>query len=234
MTKSKKSHSKKRVKKRSKPTSFEKPSKKKPRRKPSAFEKPSKKPKSKPLKRKPKPKFAPPLKSPPKSKKPKKAPPSHPVDVAISELEQEQAFATIEQRLKLVESIGRIRIVPYADGSIDGEVLAQVPHGTSTSHLLIDIENALGTSGLKGFWISVGVRFTIKEDDEVYRRFRGYNDVNTHFQKMIRPNVIDVFDIARHQITEGMEDKYGRKADSVYVRIHWNPANAKPEGREPH
>ena len=149
-----------------------------------------------------------------------------------SKTPQETIEKLIADRLDKGEDYGRVRVVPYSDGSVDGELLAQIPRGVTAKDLLIDIENALGVTGIGEMWFTVGVRFTIKEDDEVYRRFRGYNDVNTHYQRMQKANVVDVFDIARHQIVEGMEDKYGRKPDSIYVRIHWNPYNTKPRGRE--
>lgn len=150
----------------------------------------------------------------------------------IPQLAFDAAMAAIQARLDLAAELGRVRVWPYADGSIDGEVLAKLPRGKSASDILLDIEEAIGREGLDGIWVSVGVRYTIKEDEEVYRRFKGYNDVNTHFQRAIATNVAEVFVIGRHEIAAGMENKYGRKADSVYVRLHWNPDGTKPEERE--
>jgi hypothetical protein len=146
----------------------------------------------------------------------------------------DEAFATITARLSQIQD-ARVRVWPYSDGSIDGEALVKVPRGVSTNDLLLDLEETFGREGIKGgFWMSVGVRFTIKEDEEIYRRYKGYNDVNTHFQPFKQSSVVDVFNIARHEIATGMEGKYGRKPDSVYVRIHWNPEGSQPKGREPH
>lgn len=127
---------------------------------------------------------------------------------------------------------GRIRIHHYKDGSVDGELLVKVPYGTSADDLVLDgIEPSTGRQGMPGFWINMGVRFTIKDDDEVYRRFRGYNDVNTHYQPAVPANWSEIPLIVRKQIIAGMEKKYGRKTDSVYLRIHWNPDGTKPRDR---
>lgn len=150
----------------------------------------------------------------------------------------EQASEKIRERLDDIrDSLGgvdidsRVRIHSYKDGSVDGEVLVTVPRGTSTDDLVRDIESEMGRRSMPGFWISMGVRFTIKEDDEVYRRFRGYNDVNTHYQRATPSNWSEIPLIVRKQIVKGMEKKYGRKTDSVYVRIHWSPDGNKPRGR---
>ena len=125
----------------------------------------------------------------------------------------------------------RVRVHRYRDGSVDGEVLANVPRGVSADQLAMDIEHAAGRKGMGGFWINMGTRFTIEEDEEVYRRFRGYNDVNTHYQRATPGNWSEIPLIVRKQIIKGMEKKYGRKAHSVYLRIHWNRHGAKPRNR---
>lgn len=150
----------------------------------------------------------------------------------IPERSHDEAMATIRERLERAIEFGRVRVWPYADGSVDGEILAHLPRGRSANDVLMDLEESIGRDALDGFWVSVGVRYTIKEDEEVYRRYKGMNDVNTHYQRALATNVAEVFVVARHEIAAGMEAKYGRKPDSVYVRFHWNPFNMKPPQRE--
>jgi hypothetical protein len=81
----------------------------------------------------------------------------------------------------------------------------------------------------KGYWLSIGQRYVIKEDDEVYRRSRGMNEIATFYTRVKTANIISAFGAARTKMTRGAEKKYRRKAETVFVRVHWNPNNEKPE-----
>lgn len=157
---------------------------------------------------------------------------------AAAKQSQAEAYKEIKQRLQDAEVIlqtqglsGRVRVHSYKDGSVDGELLVKVPHGTSSYDVALEIESAVGRTSMPGFWINMGTRFTIKEDEEVYRRFRGFNDVNTHYQAATPANWSEIPLIVRKVIIKGMEHKYGRKAESVYLRIHWSPSGSKPRSR---
>lgn len=98
--------------------------------------------------------------------------------------------------------------------------------------LLKDIRDAFATTpgGLgSGYWLQIGERYTIKEDDEVYRRFKGMNELSMYYTRVKTANIISAFGAARTKMTRGAEKKYRRKAETVFVRIHWNPDNAKPK-----
>lgn len=124
----------------------------------------------------------------------------------------------------------RVRVHENMDGSVDGEMAVKVPRGTSASDLITLIEESFNYKGFSpGIWISVGERFVIKEDDEVYRRNKGMHDASTYYRRAKRSKLADAFLMAREKITAGMEHKLGRKADTVYVRLHWNPDNARPK-----
>jgi len=107
--------------------------------------------------------------------------------------------------------------------------MVQVARGVSTRDLTFDIETALGVSPLSpGFWFSVGARYSIREEEKLYRRFRGMNDVDVHSRKMTRNNILDSLLILRNKILGGLSRKYRRKAEFLYVRIRWNPEGERP------
>lgn len=159
--------------------------------------------------------------------------------VAAQEKTSKQAFDEITERLEDARGVltaaagidSRVRVHKYKDGSVDGELLVKVPRGTSSDDVAMEIENAVGRQGMPGFWINMGVRMTIEEDEEVYRRMRGMNDVNTHYQAAVPANWSEIPFIVRKVIIKGMEKKYGRKSDSVYLRIHWSRNGDKPRNR---
>lgn len=148
-----------------------------------------------------------------------------------------EAYEEIKDRLESTRGglpshiDARVRVHKYKDGSIDGELLCKVPRGTSANDVALEIESATGRVGMPGFWINMGTRFTIEEDEEVYRKNRGMNDVNTHYQSAVPANWSEIPFIVRKVIIRGMEKKYGRKADSVYLRIHWSRDGDKPRTR---
>jgi hypothetical protein len=169
----------------------------------------------------------------------RKVPPAPPKPTAFEKQSKSRSKkATAEQAIKerLTETAdklsydSKIRTHEYKDGTVDGEILVMVPRGVSTSDLLLDLENAFEKQSLgSGFWISIGERHTIREDDEVYRRFKGMNEVQTNYQRMTPTNIAETLLIARQRVTPGMEKKYRRKAELVYIRIHWNRKDKQPK-----
>jgi hypothetical protein len=195
--------------------------------------------KAKPVAKKPKPvakKPRPAFKKRSSKSKVKKAPRGF-VDVVkkqspeIAHREINERLEKVKEALAAIDVDSRVRVHSYVDESIDGEILVQVPRGTSTNDLVLDMEEAMGRSSMPGFWINMGVRFTIKRDEEIYRRLRGMNDVNTHYQAGVPANWSEIPLIVRKVIVKGMEKKYGRKTESVYLRIHWSPDGKKPKSR---
>lgn len=144
----------------------------------------------------------------------------------------EEAKEAIKERLDktAAEVGGKVRVHVYKDGSIDGEVSIEVPRGQSASDLFLDIESAFKKQSLgKGFWISTGERHVIVGDEEIYRRNKGMNEVAVYYQRMTPSNIGETMLIARRNVTKGMEKKYRRKAQTVFVRIHWNADDKKPK-----
>lgn len=117
----------------------------------------------------------------------------------------------------------------YGDDSVDGELAIPVERGTGVEDLLWQVSEAFKPGSMTGeYWVSIGQRYTIKEDEEVYRRFKGMNELAMHFTRATNARIQAAFGAARMSMTRGAEKKFRRKADSVFVRIHWNPKNAKP------
>jgi hypothetical protein len=121
----------------------------------------------------------------------------------------------------------------YADGTVDGELAIAVPRGESEQELFREMLRGFGQKAgdtSAGFWIQVGLRYVIREDDVVYRRYRGMNELGTYYAHMDRSGIIAAtFGTARDLMSPGARDKYRRKANMVFVRMHWNPYKAQPE-----
>jgi hypothetical protein len=168
-----------------------------------------------------------------KTRKPRKDFPKQAKRIKPSEAVEKikERLENVRDALDSVDIDSRVRVHKYKDGSVDGELLVKVPRGMSADDLTRDMERAMGRQSMRGFWINMGTRMVIKEDDEVYRKFRGFNDVNTHYQAGVPANWSEIPFIVRKVIIAGMEKKYGRKVDSVYLRIHWSRDGRKPRSR---
>ena len=124
----------------------------------------------------------------------------------------------------------RARVHVYRDGTIDGELMVRVPYGISGDETSRELEEAFGHREVHpNIWIQTGVRYSIHTDDIVYRKFQGMNEVNVYYQRSVRTNVANVFVIQREAQLKGMSQVHGRKAEMIYVRLHWNKENARPE-----
>lgn len=117
----------------------------------------------------------------------------------------------------------------YKDGSVDGEIVVAVERGKQVEDVADDIKNALGAAGFSGdVWVSMGLRYIIQKDDEIYRKNKGMNEVGVNFQRAIRSNIAEEFLILTKKVAKGLKKKYRRKAAMVFVRFHWNPDNKQP------
>lgn len=149
---------------------------------------------------------------------------------------QEEAFATIEARLKDAQDalpdglVGRVILHPYHDGSVDGELYVTVPEGESSVDTEWSLTEAFGhvTVGQK-YWISVGARYIVEDDDVIYRRYRGMNQVQTNYQRAVGANIAEEDLILRTKVLRGMKKRYKREAHSIFIRLHWNPQNEQPK-----
>lgn len=147
---------------------------------------------------------------------------------------QEEAFATIKARLEDAQKLlpdglkSTIRVHPYADGSVDGQLQIKVPEDSKdTAWELMDSFGAI-TLGQR-YWVSVGANYIIEADEQVYRRFRGMNLVQTNYQRAVKANIVEEGLILRKTIIPGMARKHKHEAHSVFIRLHWNPANEHPK-----
>lgn len=189
-----------------------------------------------------------------KSKRKKKAGPKAPrgfVPVPVLET-QDEAFDVIKKRLddaqldayegvtlgseeydgkrEVFRFDSKARTHRYRDGSIDGEWSVPVPHGVPAEKLTFAMEEAFGRKPLGiTYFIAYGVRYVIQSDDEIYQEFKGMNQIMTHYHRAEkRSKVVKVF-ITIRKILVTLAKKYRRKPSLLFIRLHWNPDNEKPE-----
>lgn len=187
--------------------------------------------KTKPAKRRKKP--SKPLK-PVFEKRPRK-PPLEVVEPEKGATTQDEAYGTIQAFLESAKDSlpdgwpVTIRVHPYSDGSVDGQILVKVPDDQGTGDVAWRLMDAIaGVAIGQRYWISVGGNYIIEADDVVYRRFRGMNLVQTNYQRAVAANIAEEGLIFRKTIVPGMSRRHKQGAHSIFVRIHWNPANEKP------
>jgi hypothetical protein len=144
--------------------------------------------------------------------------------------------AAIEQGARMLITRGydaAEAIAGNADGSIDAEVRVRaIPHGVKVNEVLLDAEHALRDRLGPLMWISVGVRFPARPEEEKdedfrkeYRVVRGLAEVYVHWQRHTK--LADNFQTSR-VITRRLRDVGRLKPEQVIIRIHWNPENRKP------
>lgn len=157
-------------------------------------------------------------------------------DINLGNITQEEAFAVIKARLEDARSRlperydSRIIIHPYVDGSVDGELYVKVPEGTGSADTSWDLYEAFQPLAVgTRYWMSVGARYIIEEDDEVYRRNRGMNLVETNYQRATAPNVSEEHDLLERKLLPGMQNRYKREASNIFIRLHWNPEGERPK-----
>lgn len=154
----------------------------------------------------------------------------------VGDVTQDEAFAVIRARLEDARSRlperyeSRIITHPYVDGSVDGELYVKVPAGDASRDVSWDLYEAFQplAVGVR-YWMSVGARYIIEEDDEVYRRNRGMNLVETNYQRATAPNISEEHDILEFKLLPGMREHYKREATNIFIRLHWNPEGERPK-----
>lgn len=140
-------------------------------------------------------------------------------------------------RLLAIGLDARVAVTENGDQTIDGEILITVPRGTSATEVSQELENAFRTSplglGRGGFWFTLGVRLSIHKDEAEDRsgsaRIRGMDDLMMYYRRIGTPRLIDSFLREQKIMIPGAERKYKRKVETVYLRLHWNPNNEKPQ-----
>ncbi len=154
----------------------------------------------------------------------------------VGEITQDEAYATILARLEDARARlpdqyeSRIIIHPYVDGSVDGELYIKVVSGTTSRDTSWDLSEAFGGLALgTKYWMSTGARYIIEDDDEVYRRNRGMNLIETNYQRATAPNITEEADILERKLLPGMYRHYKREAANIFIRLHWNPTGERPK-----
>lgn len=145
--------------------------------------------------------------------------------------------ARLEQSAKRAEKAGVeafiLKPVRNADKSVDGEIRFIRPRGEDTRSFVIDVEGWIIIP--KGVWVSVGGRFepTTAVMDHIrnpatsrYEKEQGLINIGAFFQR--GKSKAAVFLAARKFLQE-MEETIKRKVLEVYVRLHWDPTDTKPE-----
>jgi hypothetical protein len=149
---------------------------------------------------------------------------------------QDEAFATIKARLEDAQKLlpdgleSTVRVHPYVDGSVDGELRINVPRELRTGETSWELMDSFGAITLgQRYWVSVGANYIIEADEQIYRRFRGMNQVQTNYQRAVKSNITEEGLILRRTIIPGMKKRHKREAHSVFIRLHWNPGNEHPK-----
>lgn len=148
----------------------------------------------------------------------------------IKERLDETAAVLIERDIE-----ARIYIHEYDNGEVDGEIAIVVPRGRTAIEMDQMLEEAFQNKpgGLGSqYWFALGVRLSIHKDEADDRsgsaRVRGMDDLQMYYRRINTPNLIDSFLREQKIMIPGAEEKYRRKVEIVYLRLHWNPENEKP------
>jgi hypothetical protein len=168
-------------------------------------------------------------------RRPRQLPPEV-VEPEVGATTQDEAFATIKARLEDAQKLlpdgleSTIRVHPYADGSVDGELRINVPRELKTGEASWELMDSFGAITLgQRYWVSVGANYIIEADEQIYRRFRGMNQVQTNYQRAVKSNITEEGLILRRTIIPGMAKRHKQEAHSVFIRLHWNPGNEHPK-----
>ena len=140
------------------------------------------------------------------------------------------------------EGIGaRTSYHSYKDRTIDGEIVIDIRRGDDAVEVMRKLEEAFSVENRRGLWFQVGARFAVREGEEelasgIVDRRKGMDEVGMHYRRMYSQDkhertaqIIEPFLAMERQAIPAMERKYGRKAQSVFVRLHWNPDYKKPK-----
>jgi len=137
--------------------------------------------------------------------------------------------------LDLIELESRVYVHEYENGQVDGEIAVTVPRGKTALEVDQELEQAFQTLPLglgRGYWFGLGVRIGFNKEIDEERsgsaRVRGMDDLQMYYRRVNTPNMIDSFLREQMIMIPGAEDRFKRKIEIVYIRLHWNPENEKP------
>jgi len=126
-----------------------------------------------------------------------------------------------------------VQIQQNRDDSIDAEsTVLSIPRGVTALTTLIRMEKStkrIGPKALpKGTWISIGFRWTFRDEKELYKRYKGMVTAGAFPQRATKQKVPINYATAR-KIARNVEKKRRVKPGQIYLRLHWNLEDKRPE-----
>ena len=114
------------------------------------------------------------------------------------------------------------------DGTIDAELrITHIPRTMRIRDSLTALENSFPDKIIADTWVSTGVLFNPKSDDNPYDKLEGYNFINVTYQNSSRyhHNISNMRDYALDNIQKANRGVIKQ----VLFRIHWNGMVEKPK-----
>ena len=151
---------------------------------------------------------------------------------AEAETDSEAIRETMDELAKRFAVAGSIVTVAInADGSVDGEIVLNVPKGQDTADFLLDIENEVHDIGIPaGSYVGGGLMFQAREGEELSddsdKRHLGLYIKHTyaHGDEMLAEAFVAIREITRYH------DLAGRLSPSrVVFRLNINPDSKAPQ-----
>jgi hypothetical protein len=137
----------------------------------------------------------------------------------------EKAFDEAIDKLGAYQGNIDSRVHVNKDGTIDGELRVYVRRGEDPEEVLTDIENAIGN--VPNTWISTGVRFASRGEEDLYTKFQGMSQAQTYYQRNVPSKSKFNFEGGRVIVTR-LKQRGRRKPQQVFVRFAWNPEGTQP------
>jgi len=120
----------------------------------------------------------------------------------------------------------RVSVHVNRDKTVDATLRIHLPRGIRATRLFKMLSDEV--KPVAGTWISVASRYSFRDEEDLYRRYKGMPETSVYWQKSTRAHVATNFLTAR-RITEKVEKKRRSKAVTVLVNLHWNPEGKKPK-----
>lgn len=178
---------------------------------------------------------------PRKPAKPAFAKPRKPAGFTLAGQEEARHLmrSTLQQlQLSLRAEIGvdsRLYLHTNRDGSIDAELKIKGRRMIYSGDVFTVVSEFFPRE-LPEIWISSGIRFSATRDEDNYHRFKGLQQVQSYYSRAWSkdedsPNKAQFAIFAGDRIGSKVEKRQRKKADSYFLRLHWNQTGKKP-GRE--
>lgn len=149
---------------------------------------------------------------------------------AKREIAYQRMKAQVQRAEKALKELGYqadSRTHENADGTIDAELRVKPKRGQQVNDVFLDMESV--SRPVPRTWVSTGVRYEPRESEEFYVRFRGMSQANANYQRSSR---LSLNFVTGRQINTAMQRRGRRKAEQVFLRIHWNESNKQPERKQ--